>query len=282
MRLFKKRGNSCSRRRSRVWILRCRSCVLGAGMLAVTAAAGFVGTHNDYIEKTEARIVTEILTRTADAGFRVKDILVAGRAQIPAEELLTRLSIRKDMPVFGINISEARQSLAALPWVRDVSISRRLPDTIIVELKERVPVALWQYRKKISVIDRDGVLLASDDLNAWEHLPLIVGEDAPKHVNELLGLLNAEPEIAGALVSAVRRGGRRWDLHLKNGLSVKLPEQDEGLALRRLALLVEQGNILDRSIERIDLRQPEKIVVMPASEDNEGTPDGKNKKTSIL
>ncbi|MCK4945770.1 MAG: FtsQ-type POTRA domain-containing protein [Alphaproteobacteria bacterium] len=280
MRFFKKRGNSRSRRKSKVWRLRCQKCVFVAGILAVIGGAVFFGYHNDFLKKTEDRIVAEILTRTADAGFKVKDILVTGRVQVPAEELLACLSIRKDMPIFGINITEARESLAVLSWVEDVSISRRLPDTIIVELKERVPVALWQYRKKISMIDQNGVLLTSDNLNAWKHLPMIVGEDAPEHMNELFGLLNAEPKIARVLVSAIRKGGRRWDLHLENGLSVKLPEHDEGLAIRRLALLVEKGNILGRNIEGIDLRQPEKIVVMPIAM-NEETSDGKNKKTSI-
>ncbi|MCK5517799.1 MAG: FtsQ-type POTRA domain-containing protein [Alphaproteobacteria bacterium] len=280
MRFFKKRGNSRSRRKSKVWRLWCQRCVLGIGILTAIGFAGFFGYHNDFLKKTEARIIDEVLTRTADAGFKVKDILVIGRAQVPAEELLANLSIRENMPIFGINITKARESLVVLPWVKDVSISRRLPNTIIVELKERVPIALWQYRKKISMIDQDGVLLTFNDLNVWKHLPMIVGKNAPKHVNELLSFLNAEPKIASVMTSAVLRGGRRWDLYLKNSISVKLPEQDEGLALRHLSLLVENGDILGRNIERIDLRQPEKVVVMPVVA-NEGMSDRKNKKTSI-
>jgi len=259
--------------------VRFQKCLLGAGVLAAVTALGFVGYHNDFFKKTEARIITEILTHTADAGFKVNEILVTGREQVPVEELLACLSIREDMPIFGINIIEARKSLVVLPWVRDVSISRRLPDMITVELKERVPVALWQYQKEISVIDREGVFLTSDNLNIWKHLPLVVGEDAPEHMNELLALLKVEPEILNVLVSAVRMGGRRWDLHLKNGISVKLPEQDQALALRRLALLVEQGNILNRNVKRIDLRQSEKVVVMPMAANKEAL-NGKNKKIS--
>ena len=277
MKFSKKRGNARSRRKSRVWRARFHKSLFWTGVLAAVAALGFVGYHNDFFKKTEARIITEILTRTAGAGFKVKEILVTGREQVPVDELLACLNIREDMPIFGINIIEARKSLVVLPWVRDVSISRRLPDTIIVELKERVPVALWQYQKEISVIDRNGIFLTSDNLNIWKRLPLVVGEDAPEHMNELFALLNVEPEISNVLVSAVRMGGRRWDLHLKNGISVKLPEQDQALALRRLALLVEQGNILNRNIKRIDMRQSEKIVVMPMAA-NKGAL--KNKKTS--
>ena len=135
MKIFKKRGNARSRRKTRVWRARFQKFLLGTGILTAVVALCFVGYHNDFFKKTEARIITEILTRTADAGVKVKEILVTGREQVPVEELLACLSIREDMPIFGIDIIEARKSLVVLPWVGDVSISRRLPDTITVELK---------------------------------------------------------------------------------------------------------------------------------------------------
>lgn len=219
-----------------------------------------------------------MLSLTANAGFKVKDILVTGRSQIPAEELLSRLSIKADDPIFGIRMEEAQKSLTDIPWVKDVIISRRLPDKIIIELKERVPVALWQYQKKISVIDQEGIVLTSAALDRYQQLPLVVGEDAPKYTPELMNLLSAEPAIADLLTSAVRVGGRRWDLHLKNNMSVKLPEQNVELALRHLVTAGEQKNIFDRQIISIDLRQPEKIVVEPVASVQE-TSDKNNKKT---
>ena len=76
-------------------------------------------------------------------------------------------------------------------------------------------------------------------------------------------MLQAEPSIAGGLVSAVRVEERRWDLHLKNNIVIKLPEQDMGLALRSLAVLEEQKNILRKNIANIDMRQPERIMITP-------------------
>lgn len=215
-----------------------------------------------------------MLAATSDAGFTVKDILLTGRVQISTDDLRAHLTIRENMPIFGVSIAEAQKSLMNLPWVRSVSISRRLPDKIIVELKEREPVALWQYRKKISLIDQDGIVLTAHNLSAWKHLPLIVGADAQKHIMEMIQLLNAEPLLARDVVSATRVGGRRWDLHLKNGLSIKLPERDMELALRRLAVMEQQENILGRSISGIDLRHPERVVVTPVIDNN-------NKKTTI-
>jgi len=263
-----------------MFILRLRKFGLFGGIAAATLTLGFLGYHSGSFKKMNEWAAGQALGKTAEAGFRVKDILVTGRVHIPAEELLAHLSIKENMPIFGVSIVEAQKSLTDISWVKTVSISRRLPDKIIVELKERTPAALWQYQKKISLIDQEGTVLATEDLSPWQNLPLVVGDGAPKHAGDLLGLLNAEPAVAKELVSAVWVGQRRWDLHLQNNIIVKLPEQDSELALRRLALLAEQKNLFGRNIAAIDLRAPEKMMITPVAA-LDAAPDKKNKKTHI-
>ena len=238
---------------------------MAASVIALIGSAGFSAWHNHSFKKCSDWVVAQLLTRSANAGFKVKDILVTGRRQIPAEDLLGSLSIKQGMPILGVSIAEAQKSLTDISWVKDVSISRHLPDTIIVALQERTPVALWQHNKKISLIDKDGVVLTAENLDAWQNLPLVVGEGAEKSVTEMLDTLNAEPHIANELVSAVRVEERRWDLHLKNNIIVKLPEQDIELALRQLATLEEKKNILERNVASIDFRQSDRIMITPGS-----------------
>jgi cell division protein FtsQ len=261
-------------------MLRLRKLSTAASIIALAGATIFAGYHNGAFRKIGGWASSETLKITADAGFKVKDILVTGRKQISEDALLASLSVKQNAPIFGISIADAQKSLSGISWVKDVTISRRLPDAIIVELKERQPAALWQYQKKISLIDQEGAVLTAENLSPWKSLPLVVGEDAPKHIAELAGLLNAEPVIAGALGSAVRINNRRWDLHLQNGMVVKLPEQDSELALRRLVTLQAQKKIFDRNIAAIDLRQPERLMVTPIALKEDVTPKN-NKKTSL-
>lgn len=264
MALFKKKSDdSRARRSARLRFVQLRKTVIIAGVFATVAAAGFAGYHTGSFQKFDGWVRSEALAMTSDAGFKVKDILVTGRIKIPADELLEHLSIKADMPIFGVDIAEAQKSLSGLAWVKSVSISRRLPDKVFVNLQEREPVALWQYQKKISVIDPEGVVLPVSNLGEYKQLPLVVGADVPKHVMKLLGLLKAEPIVAGHFSSAVWVGKRRWDLHLKNDIVVKLPEQDVELALSSLAAAEREKNILGRKISAIDLRQPEKMIIMP-------------------
>jgi cell division protein FtsQ len=273
LKLFKKKSDdSRARRNTRLRLLQLRKFGFFAGFVAAMGGAVFTGYHTGSFKKVSEWAATQTLTASVNAGFKVKDILVTGRHHIAAEDLLSHLSIKENMPIFGVSITDARSSLSGMPWVEDVSIARRLPDTIIVALKERTPAALWQYKQKISLIDRNGVVLASGNLDAWKELPLIVGENAPQSTAQLIDLLNAEPVIAARMISAVRVGGRRWDLRLKNDIAVKLPEQDMELALRRLVTLDEQKKLLSRNIASIDLRQPAKLILtLAAAPDAGGT-----------
>jgi len=162
-----------------------------------------------------------------------------------------------------------QKSLSEIVRVRHASVSRRLPDTLVVDIEERIPAALWQNQKKLSLIDREGVVLSSSNLTPYRALPLIVGASAGAGVAEMLILLEAEPALGGNLAAATRIGGRRWDLRLKNGITVRLPETDAELALRRLMAAQEQSSLFERNIASIDLRQPGKMVIMPLTSSKE-------------
>lgn len=268
MKLFGKREAPLSRRGMRLFMRRFGKLGISLAAVSLLAAGGAYGWHNGAFARAGDWISAKTLSVTASAGFRVNDILVTGRERIPANELLQHLDIQHDAPIFGVGIGEAQKSIAEIPWVRDVTVTRRLPDKIVVEITERQPVALWQYQKKLSVIDETGRTLSASNLGAYRSLPLIVGEDAPRHVQELLGLLKAEPDVANQLVSAARIGGRRWNLRLKSDVTVKLPETDVELALRQLVAMTQDEHLLRKNIKAIDLRIPDQMVVLPGEQEN--------------
>src|SRR3546814_7790920 len=47
----------------------------------------------------------------------------------------------------------------ALPIFQDARVSRRLPDTLVVDIVERTPAAIWQHNGRLSLIDKKGVVL---------------------------------------------------------------------------------------------------------------------------
>jgi cell division protein FtsQ len=170
--------------------------------------------------------------------------------------------------------------LEAIPWVRSASVERLFPDTIYVRIKEREPLALWQYKGKLSLVDRDGVVVTSDRLERWAGLPLVVGEDAPAHAAEIVDILATEPTLARRVNAASWIGGRRWNLRMDNGVDVQLPEKGAAAAWAQLAKLERTNSLLDRNVEVVDLRLPDRLVVRTVPEPPKETPKkGKQKNT---
>lgn len=196
----------------------------------------------------------------ATAGYRLDRIYIEGRTNISKQELRDILNMKVGDPLFAFDPDTARAILLRMPWIKDAQVRRHLPNTIYVSITERTPIALWQQDGKVRVIDTEGVTLTRD-LRAFTKLPLVVGQDANIHAATLLSLLAAEPTIAARVDAATWVGNRRWDLNLRGGTLVKLPEDDAGLALKRLADTQLRDMILDKDLAMIDLREPERTVV---------------------
>ncbi len=68
------------------------------------------------------------------------------------------------------------------------------------------------------------------------------------------------------MTAAVRVGERRWNLRLSNGADVLLPEGEEVAALDRLLQLQQDHAVLDRPLQAIDLRLPDRLVLRAAQD----------------
>src|SRR3546814_952595 len=90
---------------------------------------------------------------------------------------------------------------------------------------------------------------------------MIVGPDAPEHASEFLALVAARPGIADRVEAAVRVSGRRWDLHLANGVDIRLPEDGVAEALDRLSEMAAASTLFERDIIAIDLRLGDRLVI---------------------
>jgi cell division protein FtsQ len=236
---------------------------LGLGVLALVVVFGGAGyaVSSGYFDQMKGRMTRSFHNEMANSGFRVERVLVDGRVNTSRDALKYIVAIDKGQSIFEPDLSDIKDKLEHLVWVRSATVERYLPDTIAVKLEERVPLALWQHQGKLSVIDSDGKVLTDNELGRFNHLLILVGDDAPAHAADLVAMISAEKDLNERVESAKWIGGRRWDLYLKNGVSVRLPEDDLGQAVRRLADAQGEAKLMDRKIQSIDLRDPLRIVV---------------------
>ncbi len=244
---------------------RRRALSVGIGIALVLTLAGSAWFwHNGWLGRQADRMAEAAYQLTADAGFAVDNVLVEGRGRTDQAAILAALKVQRGTPILAIDPRAARARLEALPWVRQATVERRLPKLVYIHLTERSPLALWQLDGKLSVIDRRGQVIPGVSAKQFARLPLVVGQGAPQHAAALIAMLDREPDLRPLVTAAVRVSGRRWNLHLRGGIDVRLPETDPAGAWVQLARLEREHGVLGRDVVAIDLRLPGRLVVRTA------------------
>ena len=196
-------------------------------------------------------------------GFALKIIEASGRNHTDFAAIRSVLAKWRDQSIFSIDLTAIRRELLNLGWVKDAVVSRHLPDKLTVKLIERHPVALLQTPAGHQLIDKTGVMIKGASVSAFSHLVVVSGRGAAERANVLLGMLETEPEIFADVWAVQLIAERRWDVHMRSGLTIKLPEEDPVLAWSRLAILERDTAITERDLAAIDLRVPGQLVVEP-------------------
>ncbi len=197
---------------------------------------------------------------TASLGLRVGDVVIEGRANTPEPLLRAAIGVRRGDPILGFSVGQARERIEKLSWVEHATVERRLPERIVVQVQERRPFAVWQNQGRFVLIDRAGEVVTNSNVADFRYLPLVVGPGAPEAAAPLIDALTSRSELASRITASVRVGERRWNLLLKSGLTVMLPEGHEAVALDRLAALDHDHKLLDRPLQFVDLRLPDRAA----------------------
>jgi cell division protein FtsQ len=210
-----------------------------------------------------ARAMTAAGEAIGRAGFTVKRVEVVGIRNMESAPVYRIALDQRSMAMPLLHVEGVRQRLLRYGWVKDARVSRRLPDTLVIDIVERQPAALWQDRAQLALIDSDGVVIDRVPVTDMPDLPLLVGQGANLHSRELNRLLEVAPTIKPQLVSATWVGGRRWDLKLQTGETIALPEGEDSAkaALGKFAELDKATGLLGRGLVRFDLRLPGKMIV---------------------
>jgi len=197
----------------------------------------------------------------ADAGLRAKSVILEGHRYETSRKIAEVLQIKRDTPMLSIDLIAARSRLEALRWIRIASVEREFPSTVRVRIVERRPLALWQRKNQLVLVDDEGIVITSKNLERFHNLLILVGEDAPKHAVSLITMLAREPDLQQRVNAAVRVGARRWNIRMDNGIFVRLPENQAQDAWHRLATLERKHRLLKQDLLSIDLRIPDHLIV---------------------
>jgi cell division protein FtsQ len=244
-------------------------CVIALLALATILAAQWFGlTAAAYQQYAQV---------AAKAGFQVARVEVTGMERVDQLKVYELVLAEKDRAMPLVDIDKVRADLLEYGWIKDARVSRRLPDTLAVEIIERRPTAVWQRDGKFSLIDADGIVLQNVKAGEGGELPLLNGTDANRHAVALSELLDKATALKSQIVGASWIGNRRWDLRFKTGETLALPEGEKAAAEALLNFARMDGihRLLGRDIIHFDLRDPERAYFRKAPKPEPAKADSK-------
>jgi cell division protein FtsQ len=228
------------------------------GSVAVLAFYGLTGVYAFSITG-DTRDVAQAMTSAV--GFAINNVKVSGNEQTSEIDILERLGLDGTTSLMALDVSETRDKLKTLPWVLDAEVRKVYPDTVSIRLKEKKAFGIWQHGQDLALIQEDGTVIAPLRDNKFAYLPLFVGLDAGADAGEIMADFNKWPDIKKRIKAFIRVAGRRWDLKLNNGITVKLPEKDMERAMAELSKLDHEQQLLERDIVGVDFRLADRTTI---------------------
>lgn len=231
----------------------------GAGIYFFSKTNIFINKKNDLLNTYKQKKEFLFLA----SGLKLKQVVIAGRDRTSEKDIAKIVSALPNMDITKLQIYQIRDELKKLPWVKDIEIRRILPNHLVIEIKERTPIAVYKHNNKFNPIDSDGNVIEIT-LNKPSGLPIITGIDSPEKVPFLLQSLKQESDLFRRVKGASWIGKRRWDIYLddlNNGIVVKLPQKNFSSQWSHLSRINKEQQILDKDIHSIDLRDPEKSMI---------------------
>jgi len=160
--------------------------------------------------------------------FRIETAQVSGNSTLTSADVLATAGLRTGESLVGIDLAAARARLVAHPRVREASVRRRLPGTIIVEISERLPCVIVRADRDY-LVDAEGVVVAEVAAGTRTDLPVLKGIEA----------------VAGALTA-------RGAVDLAAGIEL-------------VAAIRKVGFPAFSAVDHIDLADPDDAVIVPVS-----------------
>ena len=160
---FEKPANAGTRRRA--------FRMLALFIVLLSGAAGYwIGLRGPALD-------TMKLIVWADQFFPIESIEVNEVQKVSRDEVLAILNLDGARGLLSTDPAKVKQSLESHPWIQQADVRRVFPDTLVVEIKEREPVAVLRAGRRELLLGQDGAVIAEAGAGAFEGFPILTGID---------------------------------------------------------------------------------------------------------
>jgi cell division protein FtsQ len=105
----------------------------------------------------------------------VKKIEIRGNQVISQDSILELAQVAPNIQLLRLNVSQTSQRIKTISQIKSVDVRRGWPETLVIEVVERTPLAVTDIPEGRYLIDESGV--AYQPVTPDANLPLIFGSD---------------------------------------------------------------------------------------------------------
>lgn len=230
-----------------------------------SVALGVVGAvymwQSNLLEQWVQGATDKMNVEFSEAGLVLEEIRIKGQKETALVNIREALGVSHGISLMALDLPSMKENVEKLVWVKEATLMRVMPSALEVTITEYRPAALWQEQERLWIITRSGAKITDQRLAHFSGLPMVVGQGADQAIGGLIALLDVTPDFFNRIKSATWVGQRRWDLLLKEGVNVRLPERNMKEAWVRLEEMIRAETLLEKDIVAVDLRVAGKTIL---------------------
>ena len=190
------------------------------------------------------------------------NLIVLGNNYIDKKSLVYELKTTLDENNNYNNLDLISNVLKKKNLIKKFIITKTSKNLITIKIEEKNIIGLLKIENNDYLIDEFDNKIETKITPNLFHLPIFVGKNSNKNASVILNLIK-ESDINLNYLSFSFVDQRRWNINLKNGVKILLPETKVLDTLKLLNKITSKYNILNGNFIEIDMRIYGKYFLKP-------------------
>ena len=192
----------------------------------------------------------------------IPNLTILGNKYIDSKSLIYEINKNLNLAKNKRDFSIISNVLKKKNLLKKFIITRTSENLLTIKIEEKNIIGLIKIKNNNYLIDEFNNLIEVKITPNLFHLPVFIGKNSNKNANVILRLIR-ESEINLNFKSFSLVDDRRWNINLKNGVKILLPETNILETLKMLKKIDIEYNILNGNFVEIDLRIHGKYFIKP-------------------
>ena len=190
------------------------------------------------------------------------NLIVLGNIYIDKKSLVYELKTKLDEDKNSNNLDLISNVLNKKNLIKKFIITKTSNNLITIKIEEKKIIGLLNIQNNNYLIDEFNNIIETKITPNLFHLPVFNGKNSNKNASVILNLIK-ESDINLNYLSFSFVDQRRWNINLKNGVKILLPETKVLDTLNLLNKITSKHNILNGNFIEIDMRIFGKYFLKP-------------------